>query len=74
MTGPGEARHEQCRYGILTPCIRLWGPEAQEKDVIPLCTWRVPDPAPPWVTRALGGAVEPETDCAACPCFREVNP
>lgn len=72
----GERRHEVCRWGTLTPAYRIYAddPDAVEHpDVIPLCTWKLPDPHPPGVRRAWGGDVDFVRDCAACPCFEELT-
>jgi hypothetical protein len=64
----GELRHETCRFGRLT---EAWiGGDAS---VVPLCTWAIPDPAPPALLRAWGGRVEPERDCKGCAAYRAVE-
>lgn len=52
----GELRHETCRFGRLTEAWTGAGPS-----VVPLCTWAIPDPAPPALLRSWGGRVEPVT-------------
>ena len=64
----GEHRHETCRFGRLTEAWTASGPT-----VVPLCTWNLPDPAPPALLRAWGGRVEPERDCVGCSAHRAVE-
>jgi len=71
MTGAqyGERKHESCMYGTLTPAW-LNGDAAT---LLPLCSWPLPDPAPPAVSRAWGGLVEYDRDCATCIAHKPVG-
>ena len=71
----GEEKHERCRFGMMTPAFRIdgfmpdygWAVRPRETPtVMPLCLWKLPADAPPAVSRAWGGAVEFERDCAVC--------
>lgn len=62
----GEERHERCRYGRLAPAWGVVDAGVLEPTSIPLCSWRPTGPFPPAVTRAWGGHVYPERDCAVC--------
>lgn len=76
MTTPvsyGERKHETCRFGTLTEAWVGRDPERMVPTVMPLCLWRVPEPAPPALTRSWGGAVEFDRDCAVCLAHREVG-
>lgn len=77
MTTPahyGERKHETCRFGRLTEAWRGDGdPERMVPTVLPLCTWKAPEPRPPAVDRAWGGLVEFDRDCAVCLAHRGVG-
>ena len=66
MTGNGELRHETCRYGGMTEAFHISLDGEETPTVIPICTWRVPEPAPPAIVRHWGGGIEVERDCAVC--------
>lgn len=61
----GERKHETCTYGTLS---EAWFCEAgsEAATLVPLCTFKVPDPSPPALTRAWGGLVDFDRDCAVC--------
>lgn len=63
----GEVRHERCRFARLT---EAW--VGGEPMSVPLCTWSLPEPAPPAIKRAWGGRVDPERDCALCLAYAEL--
>ena len=63
----GEVKHETCVHGRLT---EAWvGGDALS---VPLCTWSIPEPAPPVVVRLWGGRVIPGRDCRRCPAWQRV--
>lgn len=65
----GERKHETCRFGIFAQeayRVPFLTDEGGEPFAMPLCAWRPPEPHPPAVTRAWGGAIEFERDCAVC--------
>lgn len=73
MTRLGELRHEQCRYGTLTPAWRYISDRLDWCPVLmPICNLPPPDPAPPWVSRCWSGAVEYDRDCGVCKVFTPV--
>ena len=62
----GARLHETCRWGSLTPAFIIPADGGEEKPtVIPLCSFPLPDPLPPGVRRAWGGAIK---------CHEEVKP
>ena len=65
----GERRHETCRFGTLTEAWSTFESGALTATVVPLCSWELPDEAPPAARRAWGGRVEPHRDCAVCPAW-----
>ena len=68
----GEVRHERCKFGRLTEAY-LINPNGETPSSAPLCTFTPPDPVPPGLTRAWGGIIDVERDCAKCWCFAEVG-
>lgn len=88
MTDPyelGEDRHMRCRYGDLTGAISVSVDALQRAHddgrevpfeaagTLPLCRWRPPEASPPALSRAWGGLVEFERDCAVCKAFSELK-
>lgn len=73
MTNPGESRHMTCRFGTLTEAYYHSPVGVETQGVRPLCTWSIPEPAPPAAVRAWGGAVDPERDCLKCAAWRPVE-
>jgi hypothetical protein len=65
----GERKHESCMYGTLTPA---WL-NGDADTLLPLCNWQLPDPSPPAVSRAWGGLVEYDRDCATCIAHKPVG-
>jgi len=79
MTGSlvrdGEARHEQCRYGIFA--AEAYHVDARGKETpfaMPLCAWKIEGPRPPLLDRVWSGAIDFDRDCAKCACFTPVEP
>ena len=70
---PGESRHETCRFGTLTEAYFHSPVGGETQGVRPLCTWSIPEPAPPAAVRGWGGAVEPMRDCLKCPAWKPVE-
>lgn len=70
--GPGEIRHEQCRFGSLTEAYHIDEQDRETPMAEPLCNFIPPGPLPPALTRAWGGMIEVERDCAQCLCFQRV--
>ena len=64
----GERRHEQCRFGTLTPAWQ-YDLHRETPTVLPLCTFTPSQDVPPALTRAWGGAVEYDRDCAVCDAY-----
>lgn len=70
----GEDRHQRCRFGLLTEAWYGDGnPEGWEPTVLPICTFKVPEPCPPALLRQWGGSIDLVRDCAVCPAFAEVR-
>jgi hypothetical protein len=70
----GERKHETCRFGTLTKAWRMGMEGGSTPEVAPLCTWQVPDEAPPGLKRGWGGLVEFGRDCAVCVAHKPVEP
>ena len=69
----GELRHEQCRYGRMTEAWHYASVGGETPTVIPLCGWKIPEPAPPAAVRGWGGAVDYQRDCAKCAAWKPVE-
>lgn len=69
----GEARHETCRFGTLNPAWVYGGVSEPTPSLIPICSWKPCGPHPPALSRAWGGAVEFDRDCAVCNAHKPVE-
>ena len=68
----GERRHELCRFGRLTEAFTIQGNETTPGSAT-FCTFQPQAPVPPALTRAWGGLVDVDRDCAVCWCFAEIT-
>lgn len=75
----GERQHETCRWGTLNPGFMIGrrpdheAPMTETPILVPVCNWRIPEPAPPAAQRGWGGAVEYDRDCAVCTAHQPVD-
>ena len=72
MSGHGELRHEQCRYGSLTEAYHIDERGRETPFSSPLCNFQPAGPVPPALNRAWGGLIDVNRDCAVCQCFAKV--